>query len=226
MAEKSDQLINHVYQEKLRAQEAVFKQYQAQINPHFLYNCLFFIKNMALLGENEAVVKFSLHMGAYYRYTTRVDEHTTILKDEIDFITHYLNIMKLRLSRMDFSIEIPDTMMNVVIPKLMLQPFIENAIIHGVEKIADASRISVTGSVEDHKYCIVIENDGPCLSNEELSEIKDKVFGPEPAQTSYGLWNINQRMQLFFSGKASIELEQKTNGGMRAVVCFDSGLDS
>ena len=226
MAEKTDQLINHVYMEKLRAQEAVFKQYQAQINPHFLYNCLFFIKNMASIGENDAVVKFSLHMASYYRYTTRVDEYTTSLKDEIDFITHYLNIMKLRFSRMDFSVDIPAVMMDAVIPKLMLQPFIENAIVHGVEKRADASQISVIGAVEEDFYRITIENDGPCLSDKEISQIREKVFGPEPAQTSYGLWNINQRIQLFFKGDAAIDLEQKPNGGLRATVRFAPGANA
>src|SRR5690606_39681649 len=99
MAQRIQELIENVYEEKLRRREATLKQLQSQINPHFLYNCLFFIKNMARMKNEEAVVAMSLNLGEYFRYTTRLGNQTATLAEELSVIVNYLEIQNLRMRR-------------------------------------------------------------------------------------------------------------------------------
>ncbi len=145
MAEKIQELIEKVYKETLRSREATLKQLQSQINPHFLYNCLFYIKNMANLGDKEAVVAMSLNLGEYYRYTTRLESTMTKLKEEVKLIENYLMIQTLRLQRLHYEIDIPEEMQTLEIPRLLIQPLVENAVIHGVENSLQFGVIQVKG---------------------------------------------------------------------------------
>ncbi|MFX3636066.1 MAG: sensor histidine kinase [Candidatus Pristimantibacillus sp.] len=138
MSEQIQDLIDRVYEEKLRSKEATLKQLQSQINPHFLYNCLFFMKNMTRLGEQEAVMAMAVKLGEYYRYTTHVDQQDTTVRDEIKLISNYLSIQNMRMNRIQFDIDIPESMEELTLPRLLLQPIVENAIIHGIELKEDA----------------------------------------------------------------------------------------
>ncbi len=121
MAEQIQELIEKVYKETLRSREATLKQLQSQINPHFLYNCLFYIKNMASLGEKEAVVAMSLNLGEYYRYTTRLENPMTTIREEMKLIQNYLEIQTMRMQRLGYEIAIPEDMMELEIPRLLIQ---------------------------------------------------------------------------------------------------------
>lgn len=127
-------LIEQVYLEQLRAKDAHLKQLQSQINPHFLYNCLFFIKSKAVVGDTDSVEAMALNLGEYYRYITKTDHSLTTLQDELKLLENYLEIQNLRKQRISYEMDIAEDLLGLQIPRLLIQPLVENSIIHGIEK--------------------------------------------------------------------------------------------
>ncbi|SFF37667.1 Histidine kinase-, DNA gyrase B-, and HSP90-like ATPase [Paenibacillus algorifonticola] len=218
MSEQIQHLINSIYAEKLRAREATLKQLQSQINPHFLYNCLFFIKNMTRIGERNAVMAMAVKLGDYYRYTTHVDQQETTLREEIKLIDNYLSIQNMRMDRIHFQIEIPDAMLELKLPRLIVQPIIENAIIHGIEPREGAGMIRVTGLIDEQGYEIVCEDDGVGLSEQELLRLRQKISSNAGLDEGCGLRNVHQRLVHKYGGASGLTLEQSTEGGLRATI--------
>lgn len=218
MSEQIQNLIDRVFEEKLRSREATLKQLQSQINPHFLYNCLFFMKNMTRLGEHDAVMAMAVKLGEYFRYTTHVDQQDTTLRDEIKLISNYLSIQTMRMSRIRFEIEIPETMEELSLPRLILQPIVENAIIHGIEQKENAGAIAIQGFEEQGSFAVVIDDDGVGLTEEELARLRETINTPGEAQGSCGMLNVHQRLIHKYGKHSGLELGHSPTGGLRVIV--------
>lgn len=214
-------LFEHVYLEQIQVREAKLKQLQSQINPHFFYNCFSFITSMAKLGKTDAVVAMSHNLSRYYRYTTRQEKDLVPLKEEIDFVLSYLKIQKMRMSRLDYVIEIPEELMDQLVPPLVLQPLVENAVIHGIERSADAGFISITGSVEDGQICLQVEDDGLGIDDEGLIDLQGRLTRPMDEHSGCGLWNVNQRMQLRYGERSYLSVGKSPMGGFKGSIYID-----
>jgi two-component system sensor histidine kinase YesM len=214
MAAQIEELIEKVYKEKIVSREAVLKQLQAQINPHFLYNCLFFINSSIRLGNDEAATAMTQNLADYFRYTTRLDEPMTTVQNEFSIIKKYLTIQKLRMDRLHYDIHLPDSLYLVAIPKLLIQPLVENSIIHGIENTDSASNIIITGIETKTGYRITVEDDGIGMTEEEIRMIKLKIRHPLDENMGCALWNIQQRLNIHFSANSSIEFNRSTLGGL------------
>ncbi|MCJ8009525.1 sensor histidine kinase [Lederbergia wuyishanensis] len=221
MAQQIQILIEKVYEEEVRSKEAILKQLQSQINPHFLYNSLFFIKNMSKLGNQKALNEMVHNLAEYYRYTTRVDKHLVTLNDEINLIENYLNIYTLRMDRISFNISIPEDMKEEKILRLIIQPIVENAIVHGLEPKVGKGNINITGKIVSEKNIIVIEDDGVGMDPFELNDLKGKVSSPINTRNNYGIWNVHQRLLLYFGTGSGIELFVPESGGFRVVLSWN-----
>lgn len=219
MAETIQDLLEKVYEERIRSREAILKQLQSQINPHFLYNCLFYIKNMARLGDEDSVVAMALNLGEYFRYTTRLGKQTAILQEELEVVVNYLEIQNMRMKRIAYRVDIPEPMKKTVIPRLILQPIIENAVIHGIEPKDGKGDILIRGEIRDLDYRIVVEDNGVGMSEEKLAELQTKLDRPEnDNDTSFGLWNVNQRLKLMFAEGSGLYLARSPAGGLAVTV--------
>ncbi|MFD0714170.1 sensor histidine kinase [Paenibacillus sp. GCM10027626] len=217
MTEQVQSLLEKVYEERLRSKEAVLKQLQSQINPHFLYNCLFYIKNMARLGDEETVVAMALNLGEYFRYTIRLGEQTAKLQEEMDVIHNYLQIQNMRMKRITYETMIPEEMNRLIIPRLLLQPIVENAVIHGIEPKEGAGIIAIKGIVLEREYRIVIEDDGVGLDEAAMRELNESLdYREEQVRRSMGLWNVNQRLKLTYGKHSGLFLYRVPGGGVRA----------
>nr|WP_243864694.1 histidine kinase [Paenibacillus castaneae] len=214
MAQQIEELIETDYKSQIRLQEAGLRLLQSQIDPHFLYNCLFFIKNNARLGNEEGVVAMSLNLGMYYRYSTKLSNSETSIREELEMIENYLNIHNLRLNRIRYEIEFPDDMMNLQIPRLLLQPIVENAIIHGIEPKMREGLIKLRGISLIDEYQIIIEDNGTGISDQQLDELLKHINFHNPG-TSFGLWNINQRMKIRFGGNSQLYCSSSALGGLK-----------
>lgn len=223
MSEQIQDLIDRVYEEKLRSREATLKQLQSQINPHFLYNCLFFMKNMTRLGEKEAVMAMAVKLGEYYRYTTHVDQQDTTVRDEIKLIGNYLSIQNMRMNRIHFDIDIPQKMEELTLPRLLLQPIVENAIIHGIEQKEDAGLITIKGMSNADEYVIMVDDDGIGMSAEELVKLRETISLPGEVDGSCGLRNVHQRLVHKYDDGSGLELEHSPAGGLRVIVRWKEG---
>lgn len=218
MTDQIQMLIEKVLAEQVYSRDATLKQLQSQINPHFLYNCLFFIKNMSKMKKNEAIEAMALNLGEYFRYITRVDKPLAVLSEEVKLVDHYLQIHKLRLPRLSYEIRIPDEMLDLEVPKLMLQPAVENAIKHGLENKSGSGVILINGTIEQGACTMMIENNGAGLSDEQIIQLGQQLEMPMNEQMGYGLWNVYQRLIYQFGMSAGIKFGHSELGGLKVTI--------
>lgn len=218
MAEKMQMLIERVYQEKLRYREATLKQLQSQINPHFLYNCLFYIINMVKMDNKEAVVAMAQNLGEYYRYATRADDRYVTIQEELKLVETYITIQNLRTNRIMADIQVPDSMLPMRIPRLLLQPLVENALIHGIEKKAQKGILKISGSQGENECHIYIEDNGVGMTQEGLDELNQQLLRTMTKEIGYGTWNVHQRLNIEFGEGSGLRFEVSELGGLKVIV--------
>ncbi|MGC5775998.1 sensor histidine kinase [Paenibacillus pabuli] len=222
MAEQIQELIEKVYEERIRSREATLKHLQSQINPHFLYNCLFYIKNMTQLGNREAVIAMSLSLGDYYRYITRDENDMTTVEEEIRLLDNYLSIQQMRTNRLSYEIAVPQELMQQHIPRLLIQPIVENAVIHGIEPMEGSGHIVVTGMAvqeqldgrEYTRYSLFVDNDGVTLTPEEIASLEREINEPMGEEIGTGTWNVHQRLVTRYGFTSGLHFGAIPYGGL------------
>ncbi|MGG1554825.1 sensor histidine kinase [Paenibacillus ferrarius] len=220
MAEQIQVLVEDVYAEKIRSREATLKQLQSQIHPHFLYNSLFFIINSAEMEDKESVVAMAQNLAEYYRYTTRVENQVVRLRDELDMARHYLSIQTLRIHRLTYEINVPDTMLEERIPRLILQPLVENAIVHGIERSLGGDRITVTGEQDAEFNRLIVEDNGAGLTDDALEQLHKQLQTAMTDEIGCGTWNVHHRLVYQFGQGSGLHLERGASGGVRSVLTW------
>lgn len=228
MTEQIQDLLEKVVAEQLRSREAVLKQLQSQINPHFLYNCLFYIKNMSRMGDEESVVAMALNLGEYFRYTTRLGKQSATLSEELSVIVNYLEIQNLRMQRIRYEIDMPEAMNGLIIPRLILQPLVENAILHGIEPKNGKCTVRIWGEVGPGagEYRVFVEDDGVGMEAEQLARLQKSVNRSESEDDGgygFGLWNVNQRVKLTFKEGSGLLFSPGATGGVRVAIIMITG---
>lgn len=218
MVEKIQQLFEHVYLEQIHVREARLKQLQSQINPHFFYNCFSFITSMAKLKRVDAVVAMSHNLSRYYRYTTRQERDLVPLREEIEFVTCYLEIQQMRMERIRYTVELPDRLLGQDVPPLIVQPLVENAVIHGIETDAEAGQIRVSGEIRNGLMVLAVEDDGQGMDELARAELQHKLTGAMDQEMGCGLWNVNQRLQLKYGDRAGMSIAESPLGGLKVTL--------
>ncbi len=223
MASRIQSLIVNVYEEKVRTREAEYKHLQSQINPHFLYNCLFYIVSMANKSP-AAVISMAKNLSEFYRYITRKPGTNTTMEDEVRLIESYLEVQSLRNKRLKYKIEIPASMLALSVPTLMLQPIVENAVVHGLEQKRDAGYILIRGTITDHYYFIHVDDDGAGLSDEEIQSLKERVRNNLAItdEMGCGLWNVHHRLVHRFGSNSGLSFSVNEQGGLRVTLQLSS----
>ncbi|WP_391571841.1 sensor histidine kinase [Cohnella sp.] len=215
MAEQIQELIERVYEERIRTKDARVKQLQSQINPHFLYNCFSHIIHMAEMGNAEGVAAMSHNLSDYYRYTTRADKPDATLAEELALVVNYLEIQKIRLPRLDYRIDVPERARSLPFPRLLLQPLVENAVVHGIEPFSRPGFVSVSGEIRPGELALYIADTGPGMSGEELRSLASDLDGPRSEDSGYGMYNVHQRLQLVYGAAAGLSFDRLPEGGFR-----------
>lgn len=215
MAEKIQSLIEQVYLEQLRAKDAHLKQLQSQINPHFLYNCLFFIKSKAVVGDTDSVEAMALNLGEYYRYITKVDHSLTTLRDELKLLENYLEIQNLRKQRIRYEMDIADDLLGLQIPRLLIQPLVENSIIHGIEKKIGQGFIRITARQTYEAVTISVEDNGAGMTPEAIASLYARISESTREDGGCGLWNIQQRLKSHYNDSSGLLIAPSPDGGLK-----------
>lgn len=222
MAKRVGDLIGKVFAEELRAKEAEFKQLQSQINPHFLYNCLFFIKSKAKIGDTESVEAMSLALGEYYRYMTRSEHGIVPLRSELELIGNYMSIQDLRKQRIHYENAVPDELLDAAIPRLMLQPLVENAVLHGIEPKLGRGMVRISGERIARGFSLTVADDGVGMSPEACKKLTDALSGPIAEGIGYGIWNVRQRLVKRYGAGSTVVIESKPGEGTSiTLICID-----
>ncbi len=202
-------------------QKMEFKMLASQINPHFLYNTLEMIRMKALTGGDKDVANAIKLLGQSMRY---VLENTgtaeTTLQREMDHIDNYLKIQKLRFGdRIDYQINImPEMVLSeyAVLP-LLLQPIVENAIVHGIEKRDSGGKVWIAIYIEDNNVKVDISDNGGGMDEETMNMVLHRVKHYEKERHSSGiaLYNINRRIKLNYGEEYGLELTTEYGEGTR-----------
>ncbi|WP_411553788.1 sensor histidine kinase [Paenibacillus lautus] len=220
---KLQHLIDQDFRHKLMMQRAELKQLQSQINPHFLYNSFFILSSLAKTGDVTQIELFTNMLGEYFRFITRNDADNVPLLEETRHSRIYTEIQKLRFSRrirVEFG-ELPKEMETLKVPRLIIQPIIENAYEHSLEKMQDEGLLRVAFHLDDDEASIVIEENGNGLTNNEIEALNRRLERTSESAESLevtGLINIHRRIALTYGESSGLVLSRSPLNGLRVQI--------
>lgn len=206
-------LIEQVYEQKILVQNAELKQLQYQINPHFLYNSLLIIYSLIKMGDHDCAMKLSQHMGNYYQYITRSSSEEVPLIKEITHARDYVEIQSIRFSnriKAEFD-AIPEGAENLIVPRLIVQPIIENSYNHGLKDKVRGGLLKVRLRQEESVLCIFIEDNGEEMSEEKLRGFLEST---DPAVERSGLLNVHRRIRIKYGNDSGLYVSKGEHGGL------------
>ena len=220
MVVELNRLIEMDYEQRIRTQQAELKQLQYHIKPHFLYNSIFLIYRMARDGDLETIEDFSLTLGNYYRYITRIQSETIPLQREVEHVRDFIKIQSVRFgSRIAIQLDdIPTGLENQPVVPLMLQPVVENAFHHGVSMMESGGRIRIAISVEDGVLTIRTDDNGKGLSEEEIRDLQAKILENDMSTVNTGLSNVHHRLRIQFGEGSGLSLSSSPLGGLQVTL--------
>jgi two-component system, sensor histidine kinase YesM len=214
MAMQLEGLIEQDYKQRILIQQAQLKQLQSRINPHFLFNSFFTLSTMARTGDSEGVAEFSDYLGEYFRFITRLDSDTDLLSEEVSHAKAFAQIQMTRFSnRIEMSFEeLPQEVASMRVPRLIVQPLLENSFEYGFNHVVSGGRIQVRYQKDGDGLHIIVEDNGQGVDEEAWERLQHAFEGEDVEAT--GLVNIHKRIQLYF-GAGGIRLERRAGGGLR-----------
>lgn len=207
LAEQTNYLIQMVYEKELVKSRTELKALQAQINPHFLFNTLDLLYWSLDKKDEDDLAEMVLAMSHLFRYTitaSETDEWVSI-RDELNHIEQYMKIMQMRFGeRLRYDIDVDDALLDYVLPKLIIQPLIENAILHGIGDMVEDGVIQLTIQYNQDKDGILISvaDNGKGISEEKLEKIYQNISENKGVQISgdgMALANVERRLKLYYN---------------------------
>lgn len=225
MMHRIDDLVNTVQDDQKKLSEEIITRQQAelrflqqQINPHYLFNTLESIRmNLVYKNDFENANIIKLFAESFRRYIDMTNGYSS-LYEEMTFIAKYIQIQNYRLNnRISYNCREGGTAMAVRVPKLLVQPVVENAVIHGIESRADGGRIDVTIKIKEAKLLIIVEDDGVGMNEETLAELREHIRG-DSGEGSIGLRNVYKRLKLVYGEQADMVVESKEGAGTKVTL--------
>lgn len=213
MVKQLNYMINEVYQSKITQQEYEMKALQAQINPHFLYNSLSLINWKAIMAEQMEISEMAQLLSTFYRTTLNKGRNVTTVKGEWDNTCSYVRIQRMMHSgKFEADMEIEDSILNYEMLNLLLQPLVENAIIHGLDhKDTEGTKHLIVRGWQEADTLIFEIRDNGCGMQ------KDVLYSILTTQTSgYGVQNVHHRIQLYYGEMYGLVYESEWNKGTTA----------
>lgn len=215
MVVRLDTLINQVYRANAEKSEAQLRALTEQINPHFLYNTLDSIHWKAIRNRDSEVAEQILALSDVYRYLLNKGQEFISIKDEADFHERYLYLMRMRFgNRLAYESFIESNAEKIEIPKLIIQPLLENAIVHGIEPIEEGGRITLQIGLDKNVLKILIEDTGVGFGK-DIDLHEDEI---ETLQGAFALKNINKRLKLYYKERYSYHVQSSEAGGSRVEI--------
>ena len=212
MIDKIRELMNKNEEEIKRATLAQIKHLESQFNPHFLFNTLEMLRYMIKMNDKNAE-KVTLSMAKILRYSLDNNIRSTRLKDDIRYIEDYLFIQKLRYgNKFDYKICIGEGLENVIIPKLIIQPIIENSIKYGFHS-KEYLYININAEVIENMIIISVHDNGDGISKDEVKNINMLLKSDKNESSHIGLYNVQKRIQLIYGYSYGIEISSRQGKG-------------
>lgn len=232
MASRMEQLVYELYEAELHKQmlqaeyrEAEYDNLKAQLNPHFLYNTLDTINWMALSHGEEDIAQMILMLGKLFRINLNQDNQTSTVRQEIERVDLFVQLEQKRFgSRLQYMVEADEDVLSCMIPSLMLQLMVENAINHGIASVCYDGKIRVRVAIELPMISVSVCDNGVGMDEGKLAELREAwntisggILDLKDGTRSIGLRNIMKRLQLLYPGRAEFSISSDEYG---TNVCF------
>jgi len=202
---------------KIRAMELMLLQ--AQINPHFLYNTLDTIIWLVETGKNEQAVEMVSSLSNFFRSSLSKGRDVISLAEEELHVKSYLEIQQVRYKdRLTYELDFIDQIGVYRIPKLTLQPLVENALYHGIKLKRGIGNIKISGDLVEDKIVLTVEDTGIGMDNDELIAVKESLEAEHSA--GFGMAAVYKRLKLMFGDECSFDITSKKNVGTKILICI------
>ncbi len=217
-----------VYAMQLHLRESELSALQSQINPHFLYNTLECMRSIGLYYESPEIVSISTAMADIFRYSIK-GSPMVALEEELRIIRQYMNIIDVRFDgRFHAETDCTPETLSCIIPKMILQPLVENAIYHGLEPQKGNGTVTIRARLHNEELVVVVQDDGIGMAPEEVDRLRAALASPNAAidrsfaKRSIGLANIAQRIRLFSRDRCAIEIRSRRGEGTSVCIRLPS----
>lgn len=215
MIDKINELLEQVKTEQGRLRKAEFELLQSQINPHFLYNTLDTIVWLAEAGEQKKVVDMVGSLSDFFRTSLNQGKDMVSVKEELQHSRSYLEIQQVRYQDiLQYEIQVPETLFCYLIPKITIQPLVENALYHGIKNKRGIGKIMITGKREKDYFVLIVEDNGAGMSRERLEAVREGMNQKSQTEKDiYALYNVNERIRLNFGQKYGLSIDSVLGEG-------------
>ncbi len=216
MMEKMEAYVENDLKRQVLVNRANLKQLQAQISPHFIYNSYYVLYRLIKKGDRDISIQLAENLGQFFQYITRNAEDEKRLCDEVEHARSYASIQKIRFRDM-LDVEIdpaPEEIANVYVPRLILQPVLENAFKYAYETVCESMRLYLHFEVQSpYQFQILVENSGN-VSDDTVKMIREKLANTDPRMETTALVNIHRRLKIYFQQSSGLEVERSSLGGL------------
>ncbi|MBQ3156091.1 MAG: sensor histidine kinase [Clostridia bacterium] len=217
MARRVDALMTKQVEDQRSLHRAELELLQAQINPHFLYNTLDSIAILAESDRNEDVVTMVTSLSTFFRNSLNKGNDILTLGTECSQVTSYLEIQQIRYSDiLRYEINVPQSLLDCMVPKLILQPLVENALYHGIKNRRGMGMITVTGEEKDGKLLLKVTDNGAGMDEEQVRILQSGIY--EDKHTGLGLVNVHKRIRLYCGEPYGLSFESSVGKGSTVTV--------
>lgn len=216
MMEKINTLVFDIYKKEISEKEAHLRALQAQINPHFLYNTLDTINWMAQYGDAEKVNKITTALSRLLKTSITNNREFIRLEEEMNYIDDYMAIQSIRFQdKIHYSVHIDSEVKQYVVPKLILQPIVENAMIHGIEKKIGNGYIFINGRIKNNKLHIQVIDNGVGMDESTVTALLEGKYEKvdESKGTGNGILIVQNRIRLLYGEDNGLKIESNKNIG-------------
>ena len=220
MVENLKTLVDQVYKQKILAQHAELKQLQSQINPHFLYNSFFILQRMIKEKDMDNAFVFSKQLGNYFRFIARSGSDEVSLADEAEHARIYSNIQAMRFSNRIEVIfdQVPSDFKYLKVPRLILQPLVENAFEHGLKSKVKDGVLKITFDTFNHGILINIEDNGEGMKQGTIDYLQNVMDDCICGTENTAIINIAKRIRLKLGEDSGISFEKGEMGGLKVTI--------
>lgn len=224
MLDSINQFVEDIYKLEIKQQDAHMRALQAQINPHFLYNTLEYIRMYAISEGSEELADVVYVFSALLRNNTN-QEKTITLKEELDFCEKYVYLYQMRYpNRVAYHFMIDPDLEKIEVPKFVIQPLVENYFKHGIDFTRFDNALSVKVLQEDKRVRIIVKDNGRGMTEKRLKQVEEKLSHPKvELHESIGLQNVNERLRANFGSSYYMSLENNETGGLTVSITFKEG---
>lgn len=222
MMGRIDNLIDTVYSKELLLKSAEIKAFQAQINPHFLYNTLDCINGLVEMNRPDDIKKTVTALASIMRMSIKGAEILTV-RENLSYTEQYMYIEKIRYGdKLLFLSEIPESMMDYYMPKLIIQPLLENSIVHGISELLGKGMIGLFGREEEDAITFTVKDNGKGIPQNVIDLIESRQSSQEAeeqfSRESIGLQNIQSRIQLMYGKEYGLTIKNIPAGGSSVTI--------